>query len=74
MYALILLFLSGCSLIPTKTVYKTVEVPVPVEVIEVIKQPNRCEKPEQYFETWGELLIMYTKLSNAFDLCIDSLE
>ena len=74
MSVLILLFLSGCSLIPTKTVYKTVDVPYPVEVVRMVKQPHKCYKPVLEFKTWGELLIMYRKLSNTFDLCIDSLE
>jgi hypothetical protein len=68
-----LLFLLGCSSKPPVE-YQVVEVPVPVEVVEVIKQPHQCKMPESELSTWGDLLIAYKELHNAFEVCLISLQ
>jgi hypothetical protein len=68
-----LIFLQGCSNKPIIE-YRDIEVPVPVEVVKVVKQSHSCIQPNPEFKTWGELLIAYRKLQNAFDVCLMSLE
>ena len=70
---LTLLFLMGCS---NKTIqYETVEVLVPVETITIIKQNHRCQVPEGYpLITYGDHVVAYYIMVNAFDICLESLE
>jgi hypothetical protein len=68
-----LLSLLGCSNKPPVE-YQIVEVPVPVEVVTVIKQPHQCEMPEAELSTWGDLLIAYKELHNSFEICLISLQ
>lgn len=70
---LTLLFLMGCT---NKTIqYETIEIPVPVETITIIKQSHRCQVPEGYpLLTYGDYIVAYHILVNALDLCLESLE
>ena len=72
-----MIFLPSCALFDVKEriIYKTIEVPVTIETVKIIKQSHQCkEMNDDKIITWSDLLIAYNKLTKDQEICLLSLD